>query len=193
MNRICVFTGSSPGAKNDYRDAALALAEELVSRDLELVYGGANIGLMGAVADRVLELGGHVIGVIPESLVDMEVAHRALPDLRVVDSMHARKALMAELSSGFIAMPGGIGTLEEIFEVLTWAQLGMHAKPCGVLNAAGYYDGLVAFLRHMVDERFLKEGHRDLLIVEESPKELLDVFARYAPADTRKWLDRTQT
>jgi uncharacterized protein (TIGR00730 family) len=193
VNRICVFTGSSPGAKNDYRDAALALAEELVSRDLELVYGGANIGLMGAVADRVLELGGHVIGVIPESLVDMEVAHRALPDLRVVDSMHARKALMAELSSGFIAMPGGIGTLEEIFEVLTWAQLGMHAKPCGVLNAAGYYDGLVAFLRHMVDERFLKEGHRDLLIVEESPKELLDVFARYAPADTRKWLDRTQT
>lgn len=193
MNRICVFTGSSPGAKNDYRDAALALAEELVSRDLELVYGGANVGLMGAVADRVLELGGHVIGVIPESLVDMEVAHRGLPDLRVVDSMHARKALMAELSSGFIAMPGGIGTLEEIFEVLTWAQLGMHAKPCGVLNAAGYYDGLVAFLKHMVDERFLKEGHRDLLLVEKTPKQLLDSFARYAPVDKGKWLDRRQT
>ena len=188
---ICVFTGSSPGARGDYAAAATALAEELVARGFDLVYGGANVGLMGTIADRVLELGGRVTGVIPESLVEWEVAHRGLTELRVVSSMHERKSLMADLSAGFIALPGGVGTLEETFEVLTWAQLGMHEKPCGLLNVAGYYDPLIDFLQHAVDERFLKNVHRELLMVEDSAESLLDAFASYQAPTADKWVDRT--
>ena len=188
---ICVFTGSSPGARGDYAAAATALAEELVARGLDLVYGGANVGLMGTIADRVLELGGRVTGVIPASLVEWEVAHRGLTELRVVSSMHERKSLMADLSAGFIALPGGVGTLEETFEVLTWAQLGMHEKPCGLLNVAGYYDPLIDFLQHAVDERFLKNVHRELLMVEDSAASLLDAFASYQAPTVDKWVDRT--
>lgn len=192
VERICVFTGSSPGAKDEYSAAATELAEELVKRNFELVYGGANVGLMGIVADRVLALGGRVIGVIPESLVEWEVAHRNLTELRVVSSMHERKALMAELSEGFIALPGGVGTLEETFEVLTWAQLGMHAKPCGLLNVAGFFDHLITFLDHIVDERFLKQVHRDLLLVDECADGLLDAFDCYVAPKIDKWVDRSQ-
>lgn len=188
---ICVFTGSSPGARGDYAAAAISLAEELVARGFDLVYGGANVGLMGTIADRVLELGGRVTGVIPESLVEWEVAHRGLTELRVVSSMHERKALMADLSTGFVALPGGVGTLEETFEVLTWAQLGMHEKPCGLLNVAGYYDPLIEFLQHAVDERFLKEVHRELLMVEDNAEALLDAFASYQAPTVDKWVDRT--
>lgn len=190
MKRVCVFTGSSPGARPDYAAAAERLALELVSRDLELVYGGARVGVMGTLADAVLTLGGLVIGVIPAALVSKEVAHDGLTELRVVASMHERKAQMAELSSGFVALPGGVGTLEELFEVLTWAQLGLHEKPCGLLNVAGYYDGLIHFLDHAVGERFLRKTHRDLLIVEEEPAALLDAFQEYAPARSDKWIDR---
>ena len=192
VQRICVFTGSSLGARSEYAVATKNLAEELVSRDLELVYGGANVGLMGTLADTVLELGGHVIGVIPESLVSKEVAHQRLSELRVVASMHQRKAEMAELASGFIALPGGVGTIEETFEIFTWAQLGMHTKPCGLLNVAGYFDQLVAFLEHSVRERFLKEVHREMLLVEEDPKILLDAFNQYASPKVEKWIDRNQ-
>lgn len=190
MKRICVFTGSSPGARADYGAAARTLAEELVSREIELVYGGARVGLMGMLADRVLELGGHVIGVIPDSPVLLDVAHKSLSELRVVNSMHERKAMMVDLASGFIAMPGGVGTIEEIFEVVTWAQLGMHAHPCGLLNVAGYYDALIAFLEHSVSERFLKEIHREMLLVEQEPASLLDAFADHVPARVGKWVDR---
>ena len=149
------------------------MARELVARNYGLVYGGGNVGLMKVIADTVLELGGHVTGVIPDSLVTKEVAHRGLSDLRIVHSMHDRKALMAELSDGFIAMPGGIGTMEEFFEVLSWAQLGIHRKPCGLLNTAGYYDRLIDFLDHAVDHDFLKPKHRSLLILANEPLEIL--------------------
>jgi uncharacterized protein (TIGR00730 family) len=193
MQRICVFTGSSPGARPEYALAAQSLAAELVSRNVELVYGGARVGLMGVLADSVLELGGHVIGVLPEFLVSKEVAHGHLSELRIVTSMHERKAEMAELASGFIALPGGVGTLEEAFEVLTWAQLGMHAKPCGLLNVAGYFDQLVGFLEHAVRERFLKEAHRQLLLVEQDPKTLLARFSQHKPREVDKWIDRAKS
>ncbi len=154
--KICVFTGSRHGASSAYADAAEQLARDLVERGFGLVYGGGNVGLMNVIADAVFELGGHVTGVIPDALVSKEVAHRGLSDLRVVQSMHERKALMAELSNGFIAMPGGIGTMEELFEVLSWAQLGLHEKPCGLLNVAGYYDPLVEFLDRAVTQDFVK-------------------------------------
>ena len=175
-----------------YAAAAKVLAEEIVRRDFELVYGGANVGLMGVVADRVLELGGRAIGVIPESLVKWEVAHEHLTELHVVGSMHERKALMADLSSGFVALPGGVGTLEETFEVLTWAQLGMHDKPCGLLNIEGYFDHLITFLNHSVAEKFLKQVHRDLLLVETEAAALLDAFDRFVAPIVDKWVDRSQ-
>ena len=156
--KICVFTGSSRGQRPEYCEAARQIAGQLVERSYGLVYGGGNVGLMGVIADAVLGRGGHVTGVIPDSLVSQEVAHRGLSDLRVVQSMHERKAMMAELSDGFIAMPGGIGTMEEFFEVLSWAQLGLHDKPCGLLNIGGYYDHLIRFLNHAVDEEF-DNGH----------------------------------
>ena len=172
--KICVFTGSRLGARAEYAEAARRLGKALVHRGYGLVYGGGNVGLMNVIADTVLAMDGHVTGVIPDSLVTREVAHQGLTDMRVVQSMHERKAVMAELSDGFIALPGGIGTMEELFEVLSWAQLGIHNKPCGLLNASGYYQPLINFLDHAVAEDFLKPKHRDLLIVENEPEKLLE-------------------
>jgi len=193
MPRICVFTGSSEGRRAIYRTSAAALGRSLVSSGYELVYGGARVGLMGAVADAVLAAGGHVTGVIPQALVDREVAHTGLPDLRIVTSMHERKALMSDLSDGFIAMPGGWGTIEELFEVLTWGQLGLHRKPCGVLNVDGYFDPLLAFLRHAMEEQFVRTEFEKQLLVSASPDELLERFARFEPITLRKWIDRAST
>ncbi|MBS1819179.1 MAG: TIGR00730 family Rossman fold protein [Acidobacteria bacterium] len=193
MPRLCVFTGSGDGRRPSYRLAAGALGRTLVQRGFDLVYGGARVGLMGAIADAVLDAGGKVTGVIPESLVTREVAHTGLGDLRVVRSMHERKALMAELSDGFIAMPGGWGTLEELFEVLTWAQLGLHTKPCGLLNVDGYFDPLLAFLTHASDEQFVRREHDQWLVVAHRPEELLDRFASFRPPQVRKWIDRASS
>ena len=191
--KVCVFTGSSRGQRPGYSDAARQLARRLVERDYGLVYGGGNVGLMGMIADAVLDRGGHVTGVIPDALVSQEVAHRGLSELRVVQSMHERKATMAELSDGFIAMPGGIGTMEEFFEVLSWAQLGLHDKPCGLLNIGGYYDHLIRFMNHAVDQEFLKPKHRALLIVEEEPDRLIDRFEPIITANGAKRFERSRT
>jgi len=193
MRRLCVFCGSSWGANAHYADVARRMGTLLVQRGIGLVYGGGNVGLMGVLADTVLAGGGHVIGVIPQSLVDLEVAHAGLPDLRVVGSMHERKALMADLADGFIALPGGIGTLEEFCEILTWGQLGFHRKPCGLVNAAGYFDHLMAFLDHAVSERFLRSEHRSMVLVESEPEGLLDRFVVYRPPQLEKWIDRAAT
>jgi len=176
MKRLCVFCGSNLGCHPAYAEAAQDLARALVTRKIDLVYGGARVGVMGVLADAVLAAGGQVIGVIPQGLVEQEVAHTGLPDLRVVASMHERKLLMSELSDGFIALPGGLGTLEELFEILTWAQLGLHRKPCGLLNVHGYYRRLVDFLDHAVAEQLLKPAYRALLLVEERSEQLLDRF-----------------
>ena len=179
MKRICVFCGSSPGARPEYTEIARQLGALLAARGLTLVYGGGNVGMMGQLANAVLENGGRVTGVIPEAIAEMEVAHTGLSDLRVVDSMHTRKALMAELADGFIALPGGLGTLEEFVEVLTWAQLGFHAKPCGLLNVAGYYDSLLSFIEHTAGQLFIQPEHRELILVENDPAKLLDRFSAY--------------
>jgi hypothetical protein len=190
MPRICVFTGSRDGRRDSYRTAAVELGRTLVARNLELVYGGAHVGLMGAVADSVLAAGGRAIGVIPRALVDREVAHTGLSELRVVSSMHERKSLMADLSDGFIAMPGGWGTFEELFEVLTWSQLGLHRKPCGLLNVDGYFDPLLALLRHAADEGFVKANAAQFVPVASTPAALLDLFATYEPPPIRQWVGR---
>jgi uncharacterized protein (TIGR00730 family) len=190
---ICAFTGSRPGRRFDYADAARQLGRELVERGYGLVYGGGNVGLMTVVADTVLECQGHVTGVIPETLVEKEVVHRGLSDLRIVQSMHERKALMAELSDGFVALPGGIGTMEEFFEVLSWAQLGMHNKPCGLVNVCGYYEPIVQFLDQAVEQDFLKPHHRALLIVEVTPGRLLDRFEQFIATQAVQSFDRTKT
>ena len=188
MNSVCVFCGSSPGNDPDYAAAAQELGQTLAERGTTLVYGGGHVGLMGVVADAALGAGGEVIGVMPRSLVDREIGHTNLTKLHVVRSMHERKALMSELSEGFIALPGGNGTLEEFFEVLTWAQLGEHAKPCGLLNVAGYYDPLLAVFDQMVDRAFLKREHREIVLVEEDPSSLLERFEGYEPPTTIKWI-----
>jgi len=193
MEYICVFSGSSAGAREAYVQAAGALGREIVARGFGLVYGGASVGLMGVVADAVLDAGGCAIGVIPQALFSREVAHAGLSELRVVNSMHERKAQMADLASAFVALPGGMGTLEETFEVLTWAQLGIHRKPCGLLNVAGYYDPLVAFLEHALAERFIRAEHRALLLVERSAATLLDTFRAYHADAGEALLDRHQT
>jgi uncharacterized protein (TIGR00730 family) len=193
MQRLCVFAGSSPGARTEYLEAARELGTALVHRSMGLVYGGARIGLMGALADAVLAGGGHVTGVIPASLVTKEVAHQGLSDLRIVASMHERKAMMNDLSDGFIALPGGWGTLEEFFEVLTWAQLGLHRKPCGLLNVSGFFDGLLAFIDHTIDERFVTREHRAMLLVADSSDVLLRLFESYDPPAVAKWIDTTAT
>jgi uncharacterized protein (TIGR00730 family) len=193
MQRLCVFCGSSPGANSQYAELARHLGALLARRGLGLVYGGGNVGLMGLLADAVVRGGGQVIGVIPQSLVDREVAHSGLSDLRVVGSMHERKALMAELADGFVALPGGIGTLEEFCEILTWAQLGLHQKPCGLINVAGYFDRLMGFLDHAVSERFLRPEHRAMVLVEADPETLLDRFAAHRPPQLEKWIDRSST
>jgi len=191
--RICVFTGSRHGIRTEYGEAAKELGHKLVERGYGLVYGGGKVGLMTVIADSILKLEGHVTGVIPNSLMSKEVAHRGLTDLRVVNSMHERKALMAELADGFIAMPGGIGTMEEFFEVLSWAQLGIHEKPCGLLNVLGYYDPLIRFLDHAVAQDFIKPKHRALMIVAEEPGKLLDGFERVWTAHPPNRFDRTVT
>lgn len=190
MKRVCVFSGSSPGVKPEYVAAAAELGALLASRGLGLVYGGASIGLMGAVADGALRGGGEVVGVIPQSLARREVAHSGLAELRIVGSMHERKALMAELSDAFVALPGGIGTFEEIFEVWTWAQLGSHSKPCAFLNVAGYYDRLFAFVDHAVAEGFLKPQHRGMVVVAERPDVLLAALSAYRAPVVEKWIGR---
>jgi uncharacterized protein (TIGR00730 family) len=181
VERVCVYCGSSPGHDPAYRRAAREMGEELVARDLGLVFGGGSVGLMGTVADAVMDGGGEAVGVIPEALEAKEVAHGGLTELAVVGSMHERKQRMVELSDGFVALPGGLGTLEELFEVLTWAQLGIHEKPCGVLNVAGFYDGLVSHLDGATEAGFVSPAHRDLARVETEPAALLDAFERYEP------------
>ena len=193
MKRICVFAGSNSGARGEYVAAAGELGRVLARRRLGLVYGGARVGLMGALADEALSGGGHVIGVMPEALVQKEIAHRGLSELRVVKSMHERKATMADLSDGFVALPGGWGTLEEFFEVLTWGQLGLHRKPCGLLNIHGYFDRLLAFADHCVEEGFVKREHRSMISVADSPNELLDGLAAYKAPEVKKYIDRAQT
>jgi uncharacterized protein (TIGR00730 family) len=185
--------GSSSGLRPEYVETAKQLGRELVKRNLGLVYGGADVGLMKVLADTVLGEGGEAIGVIPKMLVEKEIPHQGLTELRVVDSMHQRKATMADLADGFIALPGGLGTFEEIFEVLTWAQLGLHSKPCGLLDVCGYYRHLIEFLDHAVGERFLRQENRDLLLWATEPTKLLDLFEKYRPAHVPKWLDREQT
>ena len=193
MRRICVFAGSSTGARPQYRAAAQALGQAFCERQIDLVYGGAHVGLMGAIADAVIAGGGNVTGVIPEALVSKELAHTGVTELHVVSSMHERKALMAELSSAFIALPGGWGTWEELFEVLTWAQLGLHAKPCGLLNAEGYFDGLLAFMAHAMQEGFVRSEQSAMLLVADTPDSLLDQMAAYRPPRVEKWLERSET
>lgn len=187
IQSICVYCGSHPGHRDEYREATESLARRLVADGIGVVYGGGDVGLMGALADAALEAGGHVTGVIPESLIEREVAHGSLTELHVVRSMHERKALMAELSDAFVALPGGLGTLEEIVEIGTWAQLGFHRKPCGILNVLGYYDHLATFLDRMVTEGFLESRHRSLLTVSDDPKELMERMQTYEPPVQRRW------
>ena len=191
MKSLTVFCGSSSGFRTEYADAAVNLAGLLAERNIRLVYGGGNVGLMGIIADEVMRKGGEVVGIIPESLDRKEVGHRGLTELRVVSSMHERKALMAELADGFIAMPGGIGTFEEFFEILTWAQLGFHEKPCGILNVAGYYDGLLSLCDNAVREGFLRDIHRQLILAESEPQKLLGRMQDFRPPAVEKWIDRT--
>jgi uncharacterized protein (TIGR00730 family) len=193
INSICIYCGSSPGRLEAYASAAISLAEALVSRKIKLVYGGASIGIMGMVADQVLKLGGQVIGVIPKALAHKEVAHHHLTELYITQSMHERKMLMAELSDGFIALPGGIGTLEELFEIWTWAQLGFHQKPCGLLNVESYYDSLIKFLDHVLAEQFVKQHHHAMLIVETNPDTLLNRYVNYQPPALKHWLGKDET
>ncbi len=189
LRRVAVFCGSNVGARPEYVAAAKALGKTMASRGIGLVYGGSNVGLMAAIADEVADELGDIVGVIPKTLVEREVANTSLDDLRVVGSMHERKALMAELADGFIALPGGIGTLEEFFETWTWAQLGMHRKPCGLLNVAGYYDPLLAFLDRSVEEKFVRPPHRQMVIVEADAGVLLDRFSAYEAPQVIKWLN----
>lgn len=190
MKRICVYCGSNLGRRPSYLAAAQALGQELAARRIALVYGGGNVGLMGAIADATLAAGGEAIGVIPQALVDKEVAHRGLTELRVVKSMHDRKALMAELSDAFIALPGGLGTLEELCEVATWTQLGFHHKAVGLLNVEGFYDGLLGFLDGAIAEQFLRPEHRQILIAATEPGALLDQLAQAKLPTVAKWIGR---
>jgi uncharacterized protein (TIGR00730 family) len=190
MKRICVFCGSSPGGRPEYRAAAEEMGAELVRRNIGLVYGGGNVGLMGMIADAVLRAGGEAVGVIPEHLMAREVGQRGLTKLHVVGSMHERKALMADMSDAFIALPGGFGTLEEFCEVVTWTQLGLHAKPCGILNVLEYYSPLLAMFDHAAEERFLKPENRALVLAAESAVELLRALEEWRPVQVEKWLSR---
>ena len=188
LRAICVFCGASPGRDPRYAAAAAAVGTGLARRGIELVYGGGRLGLMGVVADAALAAGGRVTGVIPTGLVDRELAHPAVSELRIVATLHERKAVMAELADAFIALPGGAGTLEELIEVFTWSMLGLHAKPLGVLNVKGYYDGLAALLDHAVREGFLRAEHRAAMHAEPTAEALLDRFAGWRPTTLGKWL-----
>jgi uncharacterized protein (TIGR00730 family) len=188
MQRVCVFCGSSAGSNPAYAEAARTLGRAMVERGHSLVYGGGHVGLMGVLADAVLEAGGEAIGVIPHALNEREIAHLRLTRLHVVDSMHERKAKMAEMSDAFIAMPGGFGTYEEFFEAVTWTQLGVHKKPCGLLNVAGFYDPIVQFLDHAVREQFIRPAHRGTVLVDSDPARLLDQLAAVVLPDVPKWI-----
>lgn len=190
LTSVCVFCGASSGNNPVYREAAITLGRTLAERKLTLVYGGGAVGLMGIVADAVLEAGGEVIGIIPHSLNDLEIGHKGLTRLEVVDGMHARKARMAELADAFIALPGGLGTLEELFEVWTWGQLGYHGKPLGLLEVNGFYSKLTGFLDHLVQENFVREQHRSMLQVNESANDLLDALDAWRPTVLPKWTDK---
>ena len=190
MRRVCVYCGSSLGAAPVYGQAAEDLGRRLAEAGIGVVYGGASVGLMGVLADAALGAGGDVIGVIPQALVDREIAHPGLTDLRVVDSMHERKALMVELADAFVALPGGAGTLDELFETFTWAQLGIHAKPCALLDVDGYWRPLLDFLDGAVAAGFLRRGHREMLLVAQDSAALLAAFGDYAPPALSKWADR---
>ncbi len=193
LRHICVYAGSSSGADPRFREGAEALAQAIVARGLGIVYGGGDIGLMGVLADAALAAGGEVVGVIPQALLAKEVAHAGLTELYVVDSMHERKARMADLARAFIALPGGIGTIEELIEVFTWTQLGLHAKPVAVLNVAGYWDGLLSLLDDAVTQRFLRAEHRSLLLEGTEPVALLDALEAWRPPELDKWIDRDDT
>lgn len=193
IGSLCVFCGSSVGSKPAYLGAAIALGKVLAENKIKLVFGGGRVGLMGAIADATLNNGGQAIGVIPQHLVDREVAHQGLTELRVVQSMHERKALMADLSDGFVAMPGGLGTLEEFFEVWTWGQLGLHSKPYALLNVNGFYDPLVQFIDQLVVEKFVKPEHRRMLIIESDAVKLPERMASLPTPPVEKWIDRQTT
>lgn len=187
MKSLCVYCGSSPGHRPEYSAAATLLGRTMAERGIALVYGGGKVGLMGTIADAVLAHGGTAIGVIPQALLDKEVGHTGLTELHVVGSMHERKQMMADRADAFVAMPGGVGTYEELFETFTWLQLGYHAKPVGLLNVAGFYDGLLAFMQHTVNEGFLKQIHADLLRVADSPAAVLEVLASTPQVQVDKW------
>lgn len=191
--QLCVFCGSSPGRNPDFADAARALGAALAARDIGVVYGGGNVGLMGVVADATLAAGGRVTGVIPHALVTRELAHQGLTRLHVVNSMHERKALMARLSDGFIALPGGFGTLEEFCEAVTWTQLGVHAKPCGLLNVAGFYDGLLTFVEHAMQEAFLRPTHRQIIVAEATAAALIDRILGWEAPAVARWIDQSES
>ena len=193
LKRICVFCGSSPGRDPHYGEAAAELGRALAGRGIELVYGGGSTGLMGILADAVLAAGGRVTGIIPHAVVQREVEHRALSELRVVETMHERKQQMAELASAFIALPGGYGTLEEFCEVLTWLQLGLHRKACALLNVAGFYDPLLAFFDHALAEGFLKPAHRGLVLADTNPLSLIDRLSRTEVPLVEKWISPADT
>ena len=193
MHRICVFCGSKPGNDPTFREAARELGRCLAGRGQELVFGGGSVGLMGIIADAVLEAGGRVIGVIPEMLATVELLHPRVPEMRRVDSMHTRKATMAELSDAFIAMPGGYGTLEELFEIITWAQLGIHRKPIGLLNPAGFYDPLVEMVDHMIAAGFIQPSYRELFLVESDPARLLDRLEKHTMPPVSRKLTQEET
>jgi uncharacterized protein (TIGR00730 family) len=190
---VCVFCGSSPGANPAYREAARQLGALLAAQGRRLIYGGGNVGLMGIVADAALQEGGTVVGIIPQHLLDLEVGHRGLTELRVVHSMHERKQQMSSLADAFVLLPGGLGSLEEFFEIWTWGQLGLHRKPYGILNVAGYFDGLLTFVDHAVEERFLHPEHRRLVVVSDEPAGLLAALDRTQAPALPKWVDRSTT
>ncbi len=191
MKSICVFCGASWGRKKEYEQAAILLSKEIVRRGYRVIYGGSSVGLMGVVADAALEAGGEVIGVLPDALMRKEVDHKGLTELHIVDSMHTRKAMMVELSDGFVSLPGGAGTMDEMFEVWTWGMLGWHGKPSALLNVDGYYDHLIEFLDNTVAESFVKQNHRDMLIVEDQAATLLDRMEAYqAPQNVGKWITK---
>ncbi|MBD2862854.1 LOG family protein [Paenibacillus oceani] len=192
MKRICIFSGSNPGSHSDYELAANELGDALVAHGIDLVYGGASVGLMGRVADKVLSAGGQAIGVMPTGLFRRELAHTSLTEFHEVGTMHERKALMAQLSDAFISLPGGLGTYEELFEAACWSQIGIHAKPIGLLNVRGFFDPLVEMLKHTVREGFMKEENLELLVVEPDPVRLIERLLQYAPVDQgQKWVELT--
>jgi len=193
MKSILVYCGANEGKNPAYREAAQALGNQLVNKNIKLVFGGGSVGLMGVLADTMLAAGGHVIGIIPDFLIKMEVGHKGLTELHTVESMHERKALMEKMSDGIIAIPGGFGTIDELFEILTWAQLGLHEKPIGILNVNGFYDFLLKQLEVMIQEGFLKQESRDLLLVSDNLEDLFYQMEHFKPSPHKKWLKRGDT